>query len=311
MMFLGLGGEEMLLHAPFTPFFNDTLRSLNTAPIPEMAETAHGFGVNVIWTVGGMGQFETLTIDERREVNAAWVKAGHAHGMYVIAHVGTTVLSDAIALAEHAVTIGADAIAAVPPYYTIPESCPSVIDSLVPISAAAPDLPFYYYHIPSVTGVEVSIDELLNEAAEALPMLVLGGVKFVAPDNGDWFQSVMHHNETTRLLFAPEPKVQALAMPGSGVVLAEDFFAPSYLRMRDAFRSGDDAKCLAEQEWKLQVAAVFSSYGGASAERTVYRRLCANGGCDLGPPRLPLQPMPEEDYEALCDALDALGFWEQ
>jgi hypothetical protein len=37
-----------------------------------------------------------------QEINAAWVKAGHDNGLYVIVHVGTTVLSDAVELARHA-----------------------------------------------------------------------------------------------------------------------------------------------------------------------------------------------------------------
>ena len=34
-------------------------------------------------------------------------------------------------------------------------------------AAAAPGLPFYYYHIPSVTGVRLPIAELLESAARA------------------------------------------------------------------------------------------------------------------------------------------------
>ena len=58
-----------------------------------------------------------MTVDERKLINAAWITAGHANGLYVIAHVGTTILSDAQALAAHAAAFGADAIASVPPYY--------------------------------------------------------------------------------------------------------------------------------------------------------------------------------------------------
>jgi dihydrodipicolinate synthase/N-acetylneuraminate lyase len=37
--------------------------------------------------------------------------------MYAIAHIGTTSQLDAIALAQHALADGADAIASVPPFY--------------------------------------------------------------------------------------------------------------------------------------------------------------------------------------------------
>ncbi len=53
--------------------------------------------------------------------------AGHANGLYIIAHVGSNVLSEAVELAAHAASIGADAIASVPPYATKrrPSTCSS------------------------------------------------------------------------------------------------------------------------------------------------------------------------------------------
>ena len=49
-----------------------------------------------------MGEFFSLTTDERKQVNEAWVSNGHANDLYVIAHVGTTVQQEAIELAAHA-----------------------------------------------------------------------------------------------------------------------------------------------------------------------------------------------------------------
>jgi N-acetylneuraminate lyase len=57
------------------------------------------------------------------------------------------------------------------------------------------------------------------------------GVKYVSPDTNDWFLSVNAFNSTYALLFAPEPKLQSFALGfGRGTVLAEDFYAPTYIR---------------------------------------------------------------------------------
>ena len=55
--------------------------------------------VNTVWAPGGMGQFDTLTIAERKSLVEAWSAACKAEGLYFIAHVGTTVVGEAIASA--------------------------------------------------------------------------------------------------------------------------------------------------------------------------------------------------------------------
>jgi len=196
-----------------------TNRSLNTKVLDKMAKTAADFGVTVIWTCGGMGEFFSLTTDERKQVNEAWVSNGHANDLYVIAHVGTTVQQEAIELAAHAKAIGADAVASVPPYYRQPGSIQQLIDFLKPIAAAAHPLPLYYYHIPGSTHYSIKAEDLLDAAKDSLPELL--GIKFVSSDNLDWYNMVQKYNETHVLMFAPEPKLQSFALGlGRGAVLA-------------------------------------------------------------------------------------------
>ena len=97
-----------------------------------------------------MGQFDTLTIAER---NRRGVVGGvQGRGPHFIAHVGTTVVGEAIELAKHAAAAGADAIASVPPYYETTSDADTIVDWLEPICDAAPGLPLYYYHIPGSRG---------------------------------------------------------------------------------------------------------------------------------------------------------------
>ena len=58
------------------------------------------------------------------------------------------------------------AVAAVPPVYYKGISVIVLIKCLKEISSAAPRLPLFYYHIPSLTGVEVDVLELLRAGRE-------------------------------------------------------------------------------------------------------------------------------------------------
>ncbi len=158
-----------VLHAPFTAFSADASQ-VNVSIVPAMAQTAKSLGVTVIWTCGSMSQFDTMTLDERKALNQAWVTEAHKLGMYVIVHVGTTVQQDAVLLAQHAKSIGADAIASVPPYYEVPSTAAQVIQFLQPIAAAAAPLPLFYYHIPGTTKCTISATDLLTEAATPRPV---------------------------------------------------------------------------------------------------------------------------------------------
>jgi N-acetylneuraminate lyase len=296
---------HLTLHAPFTPFAVDGSGGVNLSVIPALAADAAASGVNLVWVVGGMGQFDTLTLDERRAVLEAWVPAAHAHGMAVVAHVGTTVQADAIAMAAHAVAVGADAIASVPPYYTKAASVAALVSWLAPVAAAAPSLPFLFYHIPASTGVDFPMAQLFPAALAAIP--TWAGVKFVSTDMGDWaaLAGAYGDDPSLALMFAPEPKMAGVGLGATSAVLAESFFAPTWLRMCRAAAAGDWAGARREQAWKAAAAAVFASVPG-DAERAIYR---AKIGVDLGPPRAPDVAVSEADLATVVAGLSALGFF--
>ena len=204
-------------------------------------EQVADFGVNTVWVpggvtskpsinplylpnltqllLGGMSQFETLTISERKSLLEAWVHANRQQnlGLYIIAHVGTDVAANARELADHAAYVGADAIAAVPPCYEHPGNVSIIITWLSQISSAAPNLPLFYYHIPAATHAVgdasslITVHGLLQAASGGLlPALI--GVKYVSSDMQDWFKSVRDFNDSHALLFAPEPKLQSFAI---------------------------------------------------------------------------------------------------
>ena len=124
-----------VLHAPMTPFTADG--AVNLTVIPALARDAAASGVTFVFVVGGMGQFDTLTLAERKAVASAWLAAGRPLGLFICVHVGATAQADAVELAGHAASIGADAIASLPPFYEKPPTPQALASWLAPVAAAA------------------------------------------------------------------------------------------------------------------------------------------------------------------------------
>jgi len=298
--------DEILLASPYSPYHNDELRSINPSVIAKYAAHAKQYGVNTIWTVGGMGQFSYQTIAERKTLLGEWVKQGHAHGIFVMSHIGASSQGDAIELTKHALAVGADALAAVPPYYDQPRTWDDIIDFFKPVVAIAPQLPFYYYHIPGATGVNLRIIDLFKAAAGGrFPSLK--GVKFVSDDWDDWTQCVKQFNKTYDLLWANEPKLRALPMGGmKGAIIAETFYTASYMRTKRLFDKGDLVGAQAEQDWKSRMESIFGKY--PDSKRAAMRAIA---NIEMGPPRVPAHPITQPQFTQLITELTAAGFFNQ
>jgi len=259
-----------------------------------------------------MGQFDALSVSERQQLIQAWVTEGHKVGLYIVAHVGDTVQSNAITLANYAKSVGADAIVAVPPFYEIPD-LDSVIQWFIPIAAAGAPLPFFYYHIPGSTHVELDIYDLLQQGSAAWP--TFAGVKNVDSNQMDFFNAVLDYGSQYYLMWAPEPKLQSFLFSGNGTILAESFYGGTFLRMWDAFVKGDYAGAMQEQRWKYNVDNIFAKYAGvnssnSNAKRAVYQTLC---NINMSPYRQPdSSTYPTgTDYTNMISELTAAGFFNQ
>lgn len=105
--------------------------------------------VQGVYVGGSSGECIYHTIEERKAV-LTFVADRLKGKMTLIAHVGAPSTRDSILLAEHAASLGYDALSAIPPiYFTLPDHAVSrywndIID--------ATSLPFIIYNIPQTTG---------------------------------------------------------------------------------------------------------------------------------------------------------------
>ena len=118
------------------------------------------------YVCGGTGDGSRLTFAERCRTAELTIAQTKAAGRRTIVHVGQTLQRHALELAEHAMTLGADAVASVPPQGGWSET-------VAYYTALAAQAPVFIYYIPGLTHVSADYDQLRQPAVRC----VLLGVK--------------------------------------------------------------------------------------------------------------------------------------
>src|SRR5688572_32020682 len=158
-----------LIAATHTPFHPDG--SLNLAVVETQAAHLLRNGVKTVFIGGTTGESSSLTVEERLALAKRWSEVARGTEIKVIVHVGGNCIADARALAAQAQQLGATAISALSPSYFKPRSLQTLIACCADIASAAPDIPFYYYDIPSLTGVSFPMAEFLCGGRDRIPNL--------------------------------------------------------------------------------------------------------------------------------------------
>jgi N-acetylneuraminate lyase len=292
-----------LVPATHTPF--EASGALNLAAIERQAQHLLADGVRTAFIGGTTGECHSLTLDERRALATRWTEVTRGTALRIIVHVGSNSLADARMLATQAQELGAVAISALSPSYFKPRNVEDLVACCQRIAAAAPALPFYYYDIPSLTGVTLSPPEFLSVAADTIP--TLAGIKFTNPDLMA-YQRCLHSRDGRFDVpwGTDESLLGALALGAAGAVGSTyNFAAPLYLRMWDAFSRGDLAAARIEQYRSVELITSLASYGYMGAAKALMGLI----GVDVGAPRLPNAELPPPKLSRLVERLDAIGFF--
>ena len=162
-----------LIPACHTPFTADG--QLDLAAVERQAAYFQSVGVRGVFVAGTTGECASLTVDERKALCDRWMRVA-GDSLQIAVNVGHNCLSEAVALAAHARQAGVSAVAAMAPSYYKPAKIEQLVDFCIPIAAEAEPLPFYYYHIPCMTGVSLPIADFLRQARFRMPNLC--GLKF-------------------------------------------------------------------------------------------------------------------------------------
>lgn len=292
---------EGLVAATFTPM--DAKCAIVLDRIPAYAQWLRSQGVAGIFVNGTTGESMSLSLAERMALAEAWMAAKGDLRMFV--HVGHNALPDACALAAHAETIGADAIAIIAPSFFKP-SLSALVDFSAAVAAAAPRTPFYFYNMPSMSGVNVSVAEFLKAAASKIP--TLAGIKFTFENIMDYQKAVELDGGRYDVLFGrDEILLSALAAGARGAVGSTyNHIAPVYREVLDAWEARDIARARAAQSRAQAFVDILVESGdGITCGKAMVGIF---SGVDCGPVRLPLSAFSAEKLRWLRERVAA---WEK
>ena len=118
-------------------------------------------GTNGIVPVGTTGESPTLSHDEHKHVVEMAVKAARGR-VPVMAGAGSNSTAEAIGLARHAETAGADAVLVVTPYYNKPTQ--EGLYRHYKAIAEAMALPVFIYNIPGRSVIDMSVETMARLA---------------------------------------------------------------------------------------------------------------------------------------------------
>jgi N-acetylneuraminate lyase len=292
-----------LIAAPFTPLHPDG--AVNLEPVEAQLHALVNGGVRGAFVCGTTGESLSLSLAERQSVAERWTAVA-PDDFTVIVHVGALCLSECRALAEHAQSLGVHAIGAMPPCFFQPDTLGDLVDWCAQVAEAAPELPFYYYHIPAMTGIDIDVADFLEAALDRIP--TLAGAKFTYENLMDYARCVRLHGGRFDLLFGrDEILLAALALGARGAVgTTYNFAGPLYRRIIHAYEAADMATAQAEQARAIEMIAVLLSHGGMPAFKAVMKMI----GIDCGPVRPPLASLTDEECADLRAELEEIGFFD-
>ena len=298
---------EGLIAAPFTPMNRDG--SLNLELIHQYYLLLKANNVKGAFICGSTGEGPSLTLEEKMKVAETWARCTQNDVDFIVMQlVGGTCLEDCKTLAAHAKKVGLDAISFLPPYYFKPSSVEALALCCKEVADVVPDMPFYYYHIPVLTGVGFNMIDLLHAVDGMVPNFT--GIKYTHEDLMDFLSCLNYKNGKYDILWGrDETLLSAFAIGAKGAVGSTyNYAAPLYLNIMNSYKEGGFTEAQQLQQLSINMIRLLGKYGGISTGKAFMRYI----GLDCGEFRLPLRNMQPSDYKAFCEDVDRLpmsAFW--
>lgn len=294
---------EGLIAATTTPFSKEG--NLDLDAIEPIINRLIDTGVAGLYVCGSTGEGMSLSCDERKKVVEVTLAVA-ADRVPVIVQVGHNSLRDARGLAEHAAEAGANAISATcPSYFKIVDNH-TLVASMSEIASAAPQTPFYYYHIPALTGSSIDVADFLKRGGEKIP--TLSGLKYTNTLLHEFQDCLRVDQGRFDVVWGCDEMLLGAFASGARAAIGSTYniAAPLYLRVIDAFVEGDMVTARDRQYCSVSMVNVMKRYSFHSALKAVMDMLGMPGGTC----RLPLSPLSGLEVVTLREQLQNIGFFD-
>lgn len=294
---------EGLIAAPFTPMHRDG--SLNLSIIPKYYEMLKANGVTGAFICGSTGEGVSMTAREKMAVAEAWASCTNGDPDFkVMTLLGGTSITDCKELAKHAEGTGLYGVSFTAPFYFEPVNVEMLGKACIEVASSVPGMPFYYYHIPVLTGVGFAMYDLLLSIDGKIPNFA--GIKYTHEDFMDFLSCARFNNGKYDMLWGrDENMLPALSVGAKGAVGSTfNYAAPLYYELIKAFNDGELAKAQALQQQSIDMIRLLGKYGGIATGKA-YMKLI---GMDCGEFRLPVKNMTGEQFESFKKDVEQIKF---
>jgi N-acetylneuraminate lyase len=292
-----------LISAPFSPL--DSNGQVKLELVQDYYQLLKHNGITGAFINGSTGEGVSLTMTEKKQIAEAWAAcSNHDADFKVMALLGGTCIADCIELAKHAEQVGLYGVSFTSPFYFKPANAKMLAKACIEIAKTVPNMPFYYYHVPVLTGGNYAMIDLLHEIDGVLPNFA--GVKYTHEDFMDFLSCMSFKDGKYDMLWGrDENMLSALAVGAKGAVGSTfNYAAPLYHDMIAAYNNNDMAKAAALQQKSIDMIRLLGKYGGISVGKA-YMKLI---DLDLGEFRLPVANMSAEQFKNFKLDVDQLGF---
>jgi N-acetylneuraminate lyase len=286
--------------ATYAPMTSDG--ALNPEVITRYGQFLRTNGVYGVFINGSTGDFVSLSTEERKQLLDFWADR-RPSDLYLINHVGHNNLLEAKELAAHSVG-KADAIGALAPFYFVPKTITQLVAYCREIALAAPELPFYYYHIPVLTGVDFDMSDFVKIATAEIPSFA--GLKFTE----DHLEKYRHALGATvpgqEVFFGVDERMHnSLSYGASGWVGSTyNHIAPLYQEIGALHAKGAAEEAVILQRRAVRFVEILASYNGFPGGGKSFMRYL---GLDMGPSRFPNHTLTSKELDEVLKEFDREG----
>ena len=293
-----------LIDAPFTPFLENG--EVNYDIIPAYASMLKKNGLKGVFVNGSSGEGYMLTTDERKKLAEAWMKE-KSDDFKVIVHVGSCCVKDSRELAKHAEEIRADGVGAMAPPFPKINRVEELVQYIESIASAAPNLPFYYYHIPAFNGAFLPMIKLLEAVDGRVPNFA--GIKYTFESIYEYNQCRLYKDGKYDMLHGQDETIlPSLAMGGAqgGIGGTTNYNGRELVAIIEDWKKGDLEGARKHQNYSQEVINVICKYRGNIVGG---KRIMKLIGLDMGKNRVPFQNLTDEEEKQLKKDLEAIDFF--
>ena len=261
-----------LIDAPFTPFYANG--DVNLEPIEAYAKMLQKNGLKGVFINGSSGEGYMLTTEERMRLAEKWVEVASMAPPFP--HIGR--IEELVKYCEE-------------------------------IASAAPELPFYYYHIPAFNGAFLPMLDLLKAVDGRIPNFA--GIKYTFESLYEYNQCRLYKDGKFDMLHGQDETIlPSLAQGGAqgGIGGTTNYNGKELVGIIEAWKKGDIETAREKQNFAQEVINVICHYRGNIVGG---KRIMKLMGFDLGPNRVPFRNMTDEEELAMKKELEDIHFFDR